>query len=79
MSYNSIEIGSHILGSDADSLDSLSRRPMIAAGVALRIVTKVVSNPVDLNGYASGFTKEVKNDWTEWMLSTELQSEGAQP
>jgi acyl phosphate:glycerol-3-phosphate acyltransferase len=74
VSYDAIEIGSHILGSDTDGLDPLLCRPIISAGVAHRIVTKVVSNSIDLNGYASGLAKKVEHERSKGVLSPELQA-----
>ena len=73
-----LEIGSDVPGGNADGLDAFFPRPLIAACIPRRIVSKVVSEAIYLDRHCGGFAEEVEHERTEGVLAPKLQPFRAQ-
>jgi hypothetical protein len=79
VSHDAFQVCSHVASGNTDRLNSLRERPGVAAFVPLRPISEVMRHPVNFNRHCGGLAKEVEHERTKRMLSSKLQSFGAQP
>jgi predicted phage-related endonuclease len=71
---NTFQILPNLICADAQRLHAVRSHPQVASFVSLRVLAEFVAESVYFNCKSSSLAKEVENEWTEWMLPSELKA-----
>ena len=72
--HDSSEVFSDLFGGNSKRLYALVANPPVAPIIALRIVTEIMCQSINLDGNGGRFAEEIENERAVRMLTSKLQS-----